>query len=382
MASTIEFIVNIQPHGNADKLELCTVIDWTCVVPKGLYQPGDKVIFIRPDYVLPKEELWCEPYLQYAKTRIRAIKIRGVFSNGIVMKFDSFLEKFPEVFDKVLQEEKVSDFEEGRVLDSWLKLVKYESKGSHSTIPRGPNVKGDLPKDMWSDVLPHNLPKTDEPRFESLRSKDASKCEEKTPVDITLKIDGSSCSFAYLTNEYMKKQGLEPLETKEIEAKRGQVLNGLQFVIMTRNCVVNEHSSSPYALMAKTIRPLIEVYCQQKNVSLRFSGELFGSQIQQGKTGINPHAKEKLGWNLFSVYNIEDDHMCLKGSEHYFLTVAKEMNIPTVPVIGQDVPFSKDLITQYTTIEQLNNSYFEGVVFQHAKGSFKVLNYVYDSKKL
>jgi hypothetical protein len=38
-------ILEIQPHGNADALELATVQGWQMCVKKGAHQPGDAVVY-------------------------------------------------------------------------------------------------------------------------------------------------------------------------------------------------------------------------------------------------------------------------------------------------------------------------------------------------
>lgn len=79
-------ILSILPHPNADRLELAQLLGWTCVVPRGQYQPGDVVIYIPVDAVLPDalaSRLGVSQYL--SKGRVRAAKLRGVVSFGLVM---------------------------------------------------------------------------------------------------------------------------------------------------------------------------------------------------------------------------------------------------------------------------------------------------------
>ena len=96
----------------------------------------------------------------------------------------------------------------------------------------------------------------------------------------------------------------------------------------------------------------------------------------------NPHSKENEGWAMFSVYNIEKREYEKKGSEFYFLSIADELDLPTVQVVERDVVLTQELIDKYSTgITKLNGKPFEGVVVQHAGGSFKIINKDYDSKK-
>ncbi len=79
-------ILSLSPHPNADRLELATVMGWRCVVPKDRYAVGDVVTYIPVDAVLPvalSDSLGVTQYL--SKGRVRAAKLRGVISFGLVI---------------------------------------------------------------------------------------------------------------------------------------------------------------------------------------------------------------------------------------------------------------------------------------------------------
>lgn len=76
----------IEPHPNADKLELAQVKGWQVVVQKGQHATGEKVVYVPPDSVLPQtlsDDLNITSYL--ANGRLRAIKLRGEPSFGLIM---------------------------------------------------------------------------------------------------------------------------------------------------------------------------------------------------------------------------------------------------------------------------------------------------------
>ena len=85
--ATIELIKTIKPHANADRLELAQVLGFTCVVPKDKYKVDDLVIFIQPDTVLPNHP-WTEFYKKFSKNRVKAARLRGEWSYGIVESLD------------------------------------------------------------------------------------------------------------------------------------------------------------------------------------------------------------------------------------------------------------------------------------------------------
>jgi RNA ligase (TIGR02306 family) len=80
--------LTIHPHTNADALELAQVGLYRAVVAKGSYQSGDYAIYIPEQAVLPAElidELGLTGKLAgSAKDRVKAIRLRGELSQGIV----------------------------------------------------------------------------------------------------------------------------------------------------------------------------------------------------------------------------------------------------------------------------------------------------------
>ncbi len=109
-------------------------------------------------------------------------------------------------------------------------------------------------------------------------------------------------------------------------------------------------------------------------------GESFGSGINRSTP--NHDAKGPLNWEMYSVWLIDGRRYARKGDPLYFLTVADELRLPTVPVLERDVVLTPELVAKYaTSLEQINGKPFEGVVAQGAFGSCKILSKVYDSLK-
>lgn len=86
---TVEKLV-IRPHPNADALELAQVGLYSAVVPKGVYATGDYALYIPEQAVLPAgliEELGLTGRLAGSgKDRVKAIRLRGELSQGIVCR--------------------------------------------------------------------------------------------------------------------------------------------------------------------------------------------------------------------------------------------------------------------------------------------------------
>ncbi|MFD0850638.1 RNA ligase (ATP), partial [Actinomadura adrarensis] len=80
--------LTIHPHGNADALELAQVGLYRAVVGKGQFQSGDWALYIPEGSVLPDEliaELGLDGKLAGSKkNRVKAVRLRGELSQGIV----------------------------------------------------------------------------------------------------------------------------------------------------------------------------------------------------------------------------------------------------------------------------------------------------------
>lgn len=85
-------ILEINPHGNAERLETATVYGFQVVVQKGKFKVGDKVVYIPIDSILaaPLESLLFSPdsKIKLNKSRVRQIRIRGLASQGMLISPD------------------------------------------------------------------------------------------------------------------------------------------------------------------------------------------------------------------------------------------------------------------------------------------------------
>lgn len=327
MLASIQTVEEILPHPNADRLELARVGGYLCIVSKGSFSAGQPCVFIAPDSVLP-EAAWSEIYRKFSKSRVKAQKIRGTWSFGIV--------ESPEKVG-------LTNFEVGQDVSAQLGVIKYEAPQSNS----GPSNA------RWkSNALPFGIVKTDEERWQGIKHR----IPWGEEADWTLKIDGQSCSFYYR-------------------------MDGGVFGALSRSLDLDLEESNNYTrhISKYGIREKLASYCERHGVSLCLRGESYGVGIQNFK--INPHSKEDPAWAMFSVWDIEKMEYCSKGSPHYFLNVAAALDLPHVPVL-ETAPITEEKVKHYDEeISEINRRPFEGVVVQHSKGSFKIINKKYDSEK-
>lgn len=113
-------IDEIRPHDNADRLECAVVAGWHVVVGKGQWKAGDLAVYLPIDSVLPvdlERKLFPEgSKITLSKSRIKSIKIRGVVSQGMVVKID---EVCPTGWHP-------ADFKVGDDMSEVLDVTKYE----------------------------------------------------------------------------------------------------------------------------------------------------------------------------------------------------------------------------------------------------------------
>ena len=109
--------LRIEPHPNADRLELAAIGGYRCVVGKGSFTDGDLAAYIPEGAVCPDwliAELGLEGKLAGSrKNRVKAVKLRGALSQGLV---------YP-VRDGMIRGRPVA---EGDTVTDLLELVKYE----------------------------------------------------------------------------------------------------------------------------------------------------------------------------------------------------------------------------------------------------------------
>ncbi len=321
--ASIETITNKFPHHGADLLEFVEVLGFKCIVRKlDSFQVGDRICFIQPDTVLPDTE-WAAPFKKMS-SRVKAQQFRGEWSEGIVLR--------PSVVNL-----SVGSYVDGEEISQLIGVIKYDPP-----LPQDLNAKGPLPT---------GIPKTDEERFNNIRNLPYGEL-----CDVTLKVDGMNFS-AFHKNKETGVCG----RTQEYKLDAANNFT---------------HQFKELKLAEKLIWTCSNVY----GGNIRFCGELFGKGIQSNAN--NPHAKLPVAVQFFSVWLIDERRYAYKGDPLYAFDLFPKIGLPTVEVLERDVVLTPALIQKYAEdLEQIHGVPFEGVVIQHAKGSFKIINKNYDSKK-
>ena len=335
--ASIELISDIQPHPNADKLELAKVLGYTCIVEKNKYKINDAIVLIQPDTVLP-DKPWAEVFKKKSG-RTKAIKLRGVWSFGIVMP-QSLIYGDEKIVNSYSPDSVIA-YLPGDEVSHLLGVTKYEAPQ-----PQQLDAKGHLP---------FGLGKTDEERYQNILDLPFGEM-----VDVTLKVDGQSATY-YCHKDRQTGEWITGICSRSLELKP--------------ECGNNyTRINLKYDILSKLLN-----YCSFRDVSLALRGEIYGSGIQGHAA--NPHSKLPLDFAAFSVYNFDTLQYENFGSEHYVYKVCSKIEIPTVDIL-ETVALTPELIKEYAEVmTEVNGRSFEGVVIKHSKGSFKVINLSYDERK-
>ena len=207
----VEEIVDIQPIPDADKIEVCTVLGWKVVIAKkDGFKVGDKVVYIEIDSKVPEREEF--EFLRDRKFRVRTIRLRGQYSQGLVVPLSILPEGNYEVGDNVTDILGITYYvpeDNVRKSDKPAKSLKYQSMAArHKDLFKKQPFRW-LMKREWGRKLlfmffgkkkdnPRSFPtkfafvhKTDETRIENM----PWLLGYDKPLIVTEKLDGTSSTY-------------------------------------------------------------------------------------------------------------------------------------------------------------------------------------------
>lgn len=318
------------PDPNTHSLELAKIKGWIVVVGKNSYAKGDKVVYIEPDSVIPKnleDKLWENSKIARPKDgRIRAIKIRGVISPGLIASLDVCgLDPNTQINTEVSNK---------------LGITKY-------TQPTNTKTNKNLEKSFKRPHLDFSK-YTDIENFK--RNLDV--LNEGEQVYVTLKLHGTSCRFGWAKSVVedfrpiveISKSGLKFNLKDNLRCIKQRVLKLLnklpeyEFVIGSRNLEIYKDTKTYYK---ENVWEKVAMQYKDKLGPGEFLfGEIVGKGIQQNfDYGFNDPT--------FFAYDFKVDGEWLNYDK--FIDLCENRNIPTVPILYTG-PYSFD------KVEQLRNS--------------------------
>lgn len=332
--ATIRRIKEIKAIPNADKIELAVIDNWQCVTAKeNNFKQDDLVIYFEIDSWVPTE---VAPFLtksgHYPKEfegvkgeRLRTIKLRGELSQGMILPLETL---FP-----YLSAQDALVLKTGDDVTDILNIKKWEKPLSAALAGQ---AKG---------YFPSFIRKTDQERLQNILHKLTPE-QRNDSYEVTLKIDGSSCTFYH-------KDGEVGVCSRNLELK-----------------VNDENSGNAFIKMFHDLG--MEQKLKDMGYNIAIQGELWGSVINGNWEGIADHR-----FNVFDIFDI-DKQSYLNYADRRQLT--KKLGLEDVPfkaVLPIRSMTDIDIFLFLADTESIHNKVAEGLVFKSIRNpdfSFKVIN--------
>jgi len=136
-------VSELTPHSNADTLDVTRVWDYPVIVRRGDFQPDDLAAYVPVDSVVPDDDpRWA---FLAGHNRIKAKRLRGIFSMGLLIKSEPGWSEGDDVTDalRVTRYEPCVSHVHGAAMQT-------ENEPDGSTMPIYTDVEG---LRRWPDVL-------------------------------------------------------------------------------------------------------------------------------------------------------------------------------------------------------------------------------------
>lgn len=310
--ASIQRIVALDPIPGADKIVHAQTQGWKCITSiNNGFEVGQLCIYVEIDSRVNSQDPRFA-FLEKRNYKIKTLKMRGVFSQGIIFP----LKDFPEIQNptegmdvtEILKITKIDTDEPGEKvpnnsqnqhpIDRWLCKFKLWRKIRHYILPK--KEKG------WPEEIPH----TDETRIQALWNKLEPVFQLDKKWYITTKIDGQSATYYYKRKTFGKD--FFGLYSREIRKKEGDRSNWAQI-------------AEKYKIKEKLAH-----FCKISGIkSIWIQGEIAGPSIQKNKD----HFPEK----RFFVFNIYSPSLKRYYKPYEMEAFAKDTGMKLVPIVAKDI---------------------------------------------
>lgn len=331
--ASIRRIDSIDPIPNADAIEVATIDGWKVVVKKGEFIAGNLAIYCEIDSWIPTE---LAPFLSKGKEprefngvkgeRLRTVKLRGQVSQGLLLPVTS-----------------VNGAVEGDDVTESLGVQKYE-----------PPISAQL-AGVCRSTFPIFIRKTDQERAQNL-GRDIFGRFANEKFEVTLKLDGSSCTIYY---------------------------NDGDVGVCSRNMdlVISDENAGNSFIRAARLSGLLDLLKNHGDSygNIAIQCELMGPGIQGNKEGF-----DDVKLFVFDIFDIDKQSYLSPADRMQLFNVMKNLGltdcIEHVPVIGHYTPAEigntvGDLLA-FADGASINAKVREGLVWKYvgAEFSFKTIS--------
>jgi RNA ligase (TIGR02306 family) len=337
--ASIQRVAEVKSIEGADLICAYKINGWWVVDQVGKYQVGDLTIYCEIDSWIPTK---IAPFLSKGKEpreyfgvkgeRLRTVRLKGQLSQGLLLPYETLAVEFEGNTG-------IGDWEEGDDVSEELDIQKWEA-------PVNAQLAG-IMKGNW----PHFIQKTDQERIQNIQREITDAFNNKDEFEVTVKLDGSSCTVYY---------------------------NNGELGVCSRNIDLKlEQEGNAFVDIAKKTGLIDALTKLGRNIAVQ--GELMGPGIQGNK--------EDFKENRLFVFDIYDiDNQCyfsvtdrmdifrelqvLSGCMYLDLTPLDQNHFITLP--SDDI----DKLLKLAEGSSINAKIREGIVFKRLDGkfSFKIIN--------
>ena len=380
----IEKIVAIEPIEGADRIELATVLGWKCVVKKDDFKVGDLCVYVEIDSCVKTSfkpfEFLKERADKFGFYHVKTMKLRGVFSQGLVLPYNEFKssKKHIEGYDLTPEINKGKKEETRLVIHyeeySDMKSLLGMSDKKRKPLPwfirwLGPFITAYYARKQRKLIKHESFPspysyisKTDEERIQNLNKLFNELKEKKTILTGTEKLDGSSSTYAYINGKaYVASRNMGLYFN---DGKKEKMKSTCEASVFWKN-------NLKYNLLEKVKQTSIKL---GKPVVLK--GESIANNIQN-----NPY--KLVDEHRFYAFNLIIDGVRCNYDELY--KWCKENEVLIVPCVAIDsldkFESVAELVKFSDGISKLANVRREGIVWRAEGVSFKAVSNEFLLKK-
>lgn len=339
---TVRKIIDIQLINGADRIEEVWVDGWSVVCQKGIHTVGDTVLYFELDSFLPESDKRFESFMKFGTRtfdgvvghRIKTVRLKGAYSQGIIMP----LSEFPEI----------TSFEEDVDYSEVIGIVKWEAPQERG---EGMGYQGDKKGDF-----PWFIRKSDQERIQNLYGKLVPWLGDEEFVG-TLKMDGSSHTTFYVNGDKYDNKGFGYCSRNQ-ELKLPEVLSDPNYKLEEQGKFFQGAFNSDLFKKVKDLHDKFGSY-------YAIQGELVGSGVQGNF--------EKFDTYQVFAYNIFDIEKQQYVDYKTFEVMAEAVKLQIVPkvydaqlILKRDL---KDILEMSNLGKVLNADYIEGIVWKEVDGN-------------
>lgn len=258
--ASVQVITAMNPIDGYDKVEMATVLGWSCIVQKGQFKVGDRVIYIEVDSKMPPRKEY--DFLEKRNWKVKTLKMCKTISQGLILPLDVL----PDIWKK-------KKAKEGMDLTKDFGITHIDEEKEDT------NVKKSFLERLWKRILwkffkiklknkmsktfpKHLVSKTDEPNVQTIGIELRKRLEDGCIV--TEKLEGQSATYG-------------------LQITRKWFMKAFKFIVCSHHVLYPKKTNNNWwnvGLQFDIENKLIELYKRTGNLFI-IQGEIIGTGIQR-----------------------------------------------------------------------------------------------------